>query len=244
MAKKNKMIPFEWLPASWGLSGQPLAEAKANYDLDGVDLRRRLIDIRHPASSMENAHEHLKIDRELGLVSDYEYDIKEAALLGGLDEPDPKTKLGIDKTHGKISAYDHDLKIAEIAYPEIDSLDRQLAMLNVDYDHGKIEKLEYEKTRATALNEPWVGIVGDGYNAEEGVNGLHMELDWNQQWVEFLRKNGYQGHNDDQIVEQWFADVCRSTAEETTVEDDQPVPFNSSRVHNRVRQDDGTEYRS
>ena len=241
MGKKNKLIPFEWLPASWGLKGRPYEEAKANYELEGEELERRLININY--SGIECQHEHLKLDKRLGWLDDYDYEIKEATLLGSTETLDPKIKLAIDLRHKKIDGYEHDLNLAEIEFPDYDSLDRQLAVLKADHDHGKIETLEYEKTAATAKGEPWVGIVDNGFDSDQGVNGLYFELDWNEDWVKFLRKNGYHGTTDEQIVEQWFSDVCRSQAEETPVETNEPIPFNSGRVINRHRGDNGgTEY--
>ncbi len=242
MAKKNNLIPFRWLPASWGLVGQPFEEAKAFYELDGEDLERRLIEVRFKKGSVEYCLEHLKLDLATGVLDDFSYEIAEATLLGETDEIDPKTKLDIEKRHGKVAPYEYSLKLAEIAFPDKESIEYQIAALTADYEHGKIEALEYEKTLATAKNEPWVGIVDNGFNTEEGLNGLYFELDWNDQWVSFLKKNGYHGQSDDQIVEQWFSDVCRSQAEENPVDDNQPIPFNSGRVINRIRRDGGTEY--
>jgi hypothetical protein len=240
MGKKNNLIPFEWLPASWGLKGRPFDEAKANYELEGEDLERRLIDINF--TGIENKHEHMKLAKRMGRIDDYAYEIAEATLLND-DVLDPKDKVRIDFSFKKIDGYERDLKLAEIAYPDFDSLDRQLAILQADHEHGKIETLEYEKTAATAKGEPWVGIVDNGFDSDQGVNGLYFELDWNEKWVEFLKKNGYHGTTDEQIVEQWFSDVCRSQADESPVDDNQPVPFNSGRVINRIPRDNGgTEY--
>lgn len=278
MSKKKNVIPFNWLPASWGLVGPAHAEAKAHYELDGEDLDRRLLEIRHAKDTDEYAigqlkldlaykvidqYEHdrrlipikfkrdsvehdmavLKLDKAHNKISDYDYEIGEATILNG-GKIEPRIKLKIDKAHGKIAPYEHDLKIAELDFPEPDSLEYQIAVLTADYNHGKIETLEFEKTLATAKNEPWVGIVDNGFDEAEGINGLYFELDWNDQWVAFLKKNGYGGSTDDQIVEQWFSDVCRSQAEETPVAANEPVPFNSGRVINRIRRGDGggTEY--
>jgi hypothetical protein len=209
MAKRNRWIPFNWLPGSWGLSGKIYEETKARYELDGEDLERRLIEINNEG-----------IDRDIEF-------------------------LKLDKKYGRINSYEFDLKVAEVKYPELESIERQEAMLKADFDAGKITQNDYEKTLATARNEPWVGVVDNGYDKTEGVNGLYFELDWNHQWVEFLQRNGYVGSTEEQIVEQWFADVCRSQAEEVAEQEamNEPIPFNSGRVINRVRGNNGgTEY--
>ena len=240
MGKKNKLIPFHWLPGSWGLAGEPFEIAKAHYELEGQALERRLIDLTvRDATERELAH--LKLDHDYGLVDDYEFDIEEARIKNN-EVLDPIAELDIKLKHKKIDGWEHDCAVAAIQFPDESSLERQIALLTADYTHGQIDKLEYDKTLAIAKNEPWVGIVDNGFNSEDGVNGLYFELDWNDQWVEHLRKNGYHGVSDEQIVEQWFSDVCRSQAEETPVDDDSPVPFNSGRVINRRRGDNGTEY--
>lgn len=243
MAKKNNWIPFRWLPASWGLVGQPYEEAKAHYELEGEDLQRRLIDVRFKSETVEHKYEHLKLDRALGRIDDFNFEIAEETLLSDDGVIDPKIKLAIEKKFGKVEPYEYALKLAHLNYPDTESLEHQIAMLTADYEHDKISQLEYEKTLATARNEPWVGVVKDTYNSAEGLNGLEIELDWNDQWIAFLKKNGYLGHSDDQIIEQWFSDVCRATAEENPPIDNAPIPFNSGRVINKIRRDGGsTEY--
>jgi hypothetical protein len=240
MAKKNRFFPFRWLPGSWGLVGQPFEEAKAHYEFDGEDLERALVDIRE-TDTVRRQGAHLLIDVKYGVRDVYSAKL----LIGALETGtiDPVTKLDIDLEYGKIDAYQYDCKLAVINYPDPNSMEQQVALLTADYDHGKIEKLEYDKTLATAKDEPWVGIVDNGFNPDDGVNGLYFELDWNAQWVDHLRKHGYHGVNDEQIVEQWFSDVCRSQGEDATPDDHDPIPFNSGRVINRRRGDGGsTEY--
>lgn len=236
----NKLIPFRWLPGSWGLVGDSFETAKAHYELTGDALARRLIDI-NCKDQKTRALEHLKLDREHGLVSDYEYD-REEAFIASDDNIDPIVALGIELKHGRIDPWEHDCKVAELRFPDPDSMEQQTALLTADYEHGKIEKIEFDKTMAIAKNEPWVGIVDNGFNADDGVNGLYFELDWNDQWVDHLRKHGYHGVNDEQIVEQWFSDVCRSQVEDNPPDDNEPIPFNSGRIINRRRGDSGTEY--
>jgi hypothetical protein len=39
-----------------------------------------------------------------------------------------------------------------------------------------------------------------------------FELDWNEIFVESLKKEGYEGLTADSIVNQWFMEVCRNVA--------------------------------
>jgi hypothetical protein len=240
MAIKNRFIPFKFTPAAWGLVGRAFDEAEAYYSLDGEDLERRLIDVK-ATTPQDRDLGHLFVDQTYGKISDYDFEVKHATILA--DGPVPARRmLEIERKYGKIDPWEYDCAIAELDFPDKESMEQQTALLTADYVHGKIEKLEFDKTMAIAKDEPWVGIVDNGFDPEDGVNGLYFELDWNDQWVDHLRKHGYIGVSDEQIVEQWFSDVCRSQAADNPPEPDSPVPFNSGRVINRRRSANGTEY--
>jgi hypothetical protein len=42
---KKNIIPFSWWPAFWGMKGKTREIAKAEYELEGFDLERRLLEI-------------------------------------------------------------------------------------------------------------------------------------------------------------------------------------------------------
>lgn len=70
------------------------------------------------------------------------------------------------------------------------------------------------KQIATQNNEPYVNIISmelDPNNVGIGA----FELDWNEFFVAKLIKTGYKGATDEQIVDQWFQDVCRNIVMET-----------------------------
>ncbi len=227
MPKKNKLIPFRFFPASWGLVGQAYDEAEAFYSLNGEDLERKLVDIR-TSDSTQNKLAHLELDKKYAKIDAYDYDYEKTRLTSG-GEVTPIAKLDLDLAHGRIKPYEHACAVARIKYPDPDSLELQIALLTLDYDYGHIELNEYEKTLATAKNERWVGVVGHTYDPDHGVDGFSFELDWNDQWIDFLRSHGYHGSTELQIVEQWFSDVSRTVAEDPFDPTD-PIPFNSNRA--------------
>ena len=87
--------------------------------------------------------------------------------------------------------------------------DKSLAELEVDYKNGKIGISEYEKQVAEIKDEPYVNVLKLDVNPENAKAG-YMELDWNDKFVEFLHNNGYEGKDDEAIVNKWFNDVCRT----------------------------------
>lgn len=71
-----------------------------------------------------------------------------------------------------------------------------------------------EKELATEKGEPYVAILSmdiDPENLNEGA----FELDWNDKFIANLRRAGYQGNADSDLVDQWFQNVCRNVVLET-----------------------------
>ena len=75
-------------------------------------------------------------------------------------------------------------------------------------------KSKSPKAIATSKGEPWVTIVSVELDPENIGNGA-FELDWNEFFVAKLVRAGYKGRDDQQIVDQWFQDVCRNVVLET-----------------------------
>jgi len=71
-----------------------------------------------------------------------------------------------------------------------------------------------EKDLATERGEPWVNIVSVELDPDN-IGAGAFELDWNDKFVANLVRAGYKGKTDQQIVDQWFQDVCRNVVLET-----------------------------
>jgi len=71
------------------------------------------------------------------------------------------------------------------------------------------DKTAREKRLADINNKPWVEVLdvvmADPANPTSGF----FELDWNQAFIDSLIAAGYSGRNDDELMEQWFNDLCR-----------------------------------
>ena len=88
-------------------------------------------------------------------------------------------------------------------------VDKKVAKLDVKLKNKKIGQSEYDKEIAEIKNEPWVNVLKLDVNPENAKAG-YMELDWNDNFVKFLHDNGYEGKDDEAIVNKWFNDVCRT----------------------------------
>ena len=70
------------------------------------------------------------------------------------------------------------------------------------------------KEKATQAQEPYVAILSVDVDETNPRNGS-FELDWNEFFLAKLVKAGYTGRDDNQIIDQWFQDVCRHVVLET-----------------------------
>lgn len=124
----------------------------------------------------------------------------------------------VARRYGAISEQQAAVRRVELSHPP--GAERDLALLEVAHKFGEIDETAFHKQRANLKNEPWIGIINSGFDPEQGVDGVFFEFDWNQQWIEYLRTNGYTGRSDEQVIDEWFSDVCRSHSMNETV-----VPF-------------------
>ena len=67
------------------------------------------------------------------------------------------------------------------------------------------------KERATAQGTPYVAVLDTHVNEDNIRNGF-FELDWNDVFVEELKKAGYgfDGDPEEEIVDRWFRDLARN----------------------------------
>jgi hypothetical protein len=173
---KKPLIPFSWMPGSWGLRGKTREIAKAEYELSGPELEEAILRINLDQDPTKLALGILDMQKKNGQISEYEYDI---------------SKIKISNGEGK---------------------DRDLAILDADLSHGKIDQLAYDRKKADVLGEPWVSMPKIHWNPI-GKNRAYFEIDYNAHFIEQLRKNGYDGEESD-IINQWMNDVCIGILEE------------------------------
>jgi hypothetical protein len=94
-----------------------------------------------------------------------------------------------------------------------DPIQKASAILELDHREGKIKDIDYSKQLATLKGEPWVTILSMDFNYKNSLEGS-FELDWNEFFVKKLEDEGYAGPTPDNVVNQWFMEVCRNVAME------------------------------
>lgn len=138
-----------------------------------------------------------------------------------------KKLLGFDELENRISQaaeQQQDLK------KEIERLEK------IAQDAKEAERIANlnPKDLATENKEPWVAVLQTHVNKDNMRNGF-FELDWNEYFVLELRKAGYTGATDEEVVDRWFQERCRDVAEESNIS----MENRGSGFVNRALRDDG-----
>jgi len=87
--------------------------------------------------------------------------------------------------------------------------DKEIAKLAVKLKFEEISQAAHDKAVATIRREPWVNVVKMGVNPTNVAAGF-FELDWNDEFIIMLQENEYTGQSDEETVNKWFNDVCRT----------------------------------
>jgi hypothetical protein len=85
------------------------------------------------------------------------------------------------------------------------------------------------KEIATEKNEPY---ITDPDNIGNGA----FELDWNDKFIVSLVRAGYVGRDDQQIVDQWFQEICKNVVSEA-FEQEQSDPIQRQSTRRRLDPD-------
>ena len=72
------------------------------------------------------------------------------------------------------------------------------------------------KELANEKAEPYLAVLETKVNVDNPRNGF-FELDWNEHFVTQLKNAGYSGETEEEIVDQWFQDLCRNVGAEAGV---------------------------
>jgi hypothetical protein len=68
-----------------------------------------------------------------------------------------------------------------------------------------VKKIEIENVKLS--DTPWINITSEKYDPEEGI--FQLEMDWNDKFIEELKKAGFTAAKDEDIVRMWLASLTR-----------------------------------
>lgn len=78
--------------------------------------------------------------------------------------------------------------------------EQQLAQANQELSVFRDKQAADEARRNS--KDPWVEIRSADYNE---ARGIHIELDWNDAFIVYLKESGIKGKTDEEIVQKWLA---------------------------------------
>ena len=104
---------------------------------------------------------------------------------------------------------------------------------NIFNKQQKLEKTA--KDLATERGEPYIKVLDTNVDPNNPKYG-YFELDWNQYFVENLKKHGFSGNTDEEVVDHWFSVLCNTIADEAT-----PLATDNAIVKEEKREDGKTE---
>jgi hypothetical protein len=113
-----------------------------------------------------------------------------------------KSLFGISKLEEQKTKAEEAVKIAE-------EIKQQAIVSAAEFQLAAEKAMLGPKERATANKEPYVAVLNTHVNKDNIRNGF-FELDWNEYFVLQLKNAGYKGKTDEEIVDQWFSELCRN----------------------------------
>lgn len=129
----------------------------------------------------------------------------------------------------------------EVSYSE----DEGTKTTTYTFTDGEIHSVEEaddrtSKEKATDACESYIDVVNLDLEKDDLSKGF-FELDWNTDFVDDLRTAGYTGKTEEDVVDQWFTELCTSIVRDTAMDG----VINPSNLSPRqFKRDDGlTEYR-
>ena len=117
-----------------------------------------------------------------------------------------------------------------ICYIIINMLDK---LKNIFTKQQALEKTA--KETATERGEPYIKVLDTNVDPKNPKYG-YFELDWNKHFVENLKKHGFSGNTDEEVVDHWFSVLCNTIADEAT-----PLATDNAIVKEEKREDGKTE---
>lgn len=175
----KKLVPFHLMPGSWGLKGKTRDIAQAEYELEGYELERRLLQIKEDEyTSKEVARREIDIDFKYGKITQIEQ-LRALAELIDDDQQRGLAMLELDFRENKITDQEYQKGSATIRK------EPWVTVLNMDFSGSKsLEgsfELDWNEFFVTQLTES--GYQGPTPDAI--VNSWFMEVCRNVALEEF-----------------------------------------------------------
>jgi hypothetical protein len=113
---------------------------------------------------------------------------------------------------------DEEIKRSEARQIE-NERDMEERISEIDLEFGRISQEEHDKKVATLNGDPYIKVVNLDLDEKSPGAGF-FELDFNEHFVEYLANSGYEGVEPDEIVDNWFNDLCQNIVMEGLEDED------------------------
>lgn len=166
---------------------------------------------------------HLDVMFNNGALSSYDYEMGSLDLqydseeLKKTDEYKLK-KLKLQESYGDITPYDYALQSSAILNKNKPIAERKIEQLRIQLRFEQIEQSDFEVKKAQIEGRP-LALVRLVYDKETNPEEGYFDVKFNKLFVELLRKRGYVGETDDDVVDEWVNLQYKSVAASLTEED-------------------------
>jgi hypothetical protein len=117
----------------------------------------------------------------------------------------------MDKLEARFAAMEAEKVVAEAekVAAEAEKVEAAAETARLAEELKAIHEAKSPKELATEADEPWVDVIETTFEDPDNPSTGYFELDWNKQFVNQLIEKGYSGRTDDEVIDQWFNDLCR-----------------------------------
>lgn len=145
-----------------------------------------LLDEKYPSDCFDKEKE--KLDREFPTNSEKELD---------------SYKLRLNELEFKYKLKDeYEFEKFKIPFQHLRRNLEELAYLELSHKFKRISDIDYMKEKADIEGKPFVAVKPN-FDEYDGDN-FYLEMVYNDIFIDKLKKQGYTGFTDEDIVEQWF----------------------------------------
>lgn len=177
----------------------------------------------------EKNGKQLYIDKKYGAISEEEYDYAflDLEIKNKQTFEYKRALLDLDLKHGKITLKEYDYLINDITNDK-NSFEWKKTNLDLQLEYGELNDQQYDKELCTLKGIPYFEVISGKFDKPEeidiGEGGFSFEFDFNDIFVEGLKKEGWPGNTPYEVVDEYFKEVCKQIAYEEEIFDVPPRP--------------------
>lgn len=158
--------------------------------------------------------ELLDLRKNLGIITEEQWIDERVALEVPSDVSDPLEKnylvAKVKKGLGVMTEYEFRITEAEFNFKD-DPVELEKEKIHIKYEEGLYgdDEDDYDRDIHTASGLSYLKVINVNIDENNPAQST-WEFAWNDIFINELRANGYVGNTPDELVEEWFATICRA----------------------------------